>query len=153
MQPVTTSCFLPIILTPPDSAPSIHVALYLPTSGQETEFVEAVTNLKVVIEDLREVHPSAPIYVRGDSNVNNNNIPRVKVFQNFIHNLELQDIAVNHNTYHHFVGDGMFDSSIDIIMHSKNIDFPEKITGVLCQREYPEVDSHHGVILSSVCLP
>ena len=153
VQPVATSCFLPIILTPPDSVPSIHVALYLPTSGQETEFVEAVTNLKVVIEDLKEVHPNATIYIRGDCNVNKNNVPRSNVFQNFINNLELQDVPTNHNTYHHFVGDGMFDSSIDIIMHSKNIDFPERIIGVLCQTEYPEVDSHHDVILSSLCLP
>ena len=153
VHPVTTSSFLPIIFSPLGSPPSIHIALYLPTSGQEIEFVEAITNMRVVIDDLKEIHPDATVYIRGDSNVNKNNIPRSKLFRDFVENLELQNVPTNHNTYHHFVGAGMFDSSIDIIMHTSNNDYHEEITGILCQADYPEVDSHHDAILSSVCLP
>ena len=37
--PVSTTSFLPLVFAPPGSPVSIHIALYLPTSGQEAEFV------------------------------------------------------------------------------------------------------------------
>ena len=153
VHPVSTSSFLPIIFSPPNTQTSIHIGLYLPTSGLETEFIEAITMLRVAVDDLNDLHPDAPIFLRGDCNVNKNNAARTKVFEDFTSNLHFKNIPTNHNTYHHFIGNGLFDSNIDIIMHSSNFLESEKIVDILCQANYPEVDSHHDIILSSVTLP
>ena len=36
---VTSTAFLPVVLSLPGSMPSVHVALYLPTHGQDPQFV------------------------------------------------------------------------------------------------------------------
>ena len=151
--PVTTSSFLPLILRPPNAPVSIHIALYLPTSGKENEFIEEITLLRIIIEDLQEKYPDAPIFLRGDSNVNKNNTARSKMFHDFASSLNFKNIPTNHNTYHHFIGDGLFDSNIDIIMQSDNVFFSEQIAAILCQDDFPEIDSHHDIILSSLTLP
>ena len=113
VHPVSTSSFLPVIYKPPDLPTSIHIALYLPTSGLEVEFIEELTKLTVVINDLTNIYPGALIFLRGDCNVNVKNATRSKIFDDFILKLDLKDIPTNHNTYHHFMGDGLFDSNID----------------------------------------
>ena len=150
---VSSPSFLPIILRLPNSPDSIHICLYLPTSGQETEFADAITDLRVVIEDLKKKYPEAIIYLRGDSNVNKNNTGRLKMFNDFVSYFKFKNIQTNHKTYHHFIGDGLFDSDIDIIIHSDEAQFDEKIVEILCQNDFPEVDSHHDVIVSSLTLP
>ena len=153
VHPVSTTSFLPIIYSHPGSPVTIHIALYLPTSGQESEFMEEITLLKIAIEDLKETHPEAFIFLRGDSNVNTKNKDRATIFENFCSTLGLEQIPINHSTYHHFVGNGLFDSSIDIIAHSKNAPSKEKVEKIFCQKNFPEVDSHHDIIMSSVSIP
>ena len=153
LHPVTTSAFLPLIFTPPNAPVSIHITLYLPTSGKENEFIEEITLLRIVIEELQEKYPDAPIFLRGDSNVNKNNLGRSKIFHDFASSFNFKKIPTNHNTYHHFIGDGLFDSNIDIIMQSGNDHFSEKIAAILCQDDFPEIDSHHDIILSTLTLP
>ena len=153
VHPVSTSSFLPVIYKPPDLPTSIHIALYLPTSGLEIEFIEELTKLTVVINDLTNIYPGALIFLRGDCNVNVKNATRSKIFDDFVLRLNLKDTPTNHNTYHHFMGDGLFDSNIDKIMCSSNVEDSEMINAILCQTEYSEVDSHHDIILSSVTLP
>ena len=106
-----------------------------------------------MITDLTHIYPGALIFLRGDCNGNVKNVTRSKVFDDFVQKLDLKDIPTNHNTYHHFMGDGLFDSNIDKIMSSSNVEDSEMIDAILCQTEYPEVDSHHDIILSSVTLP
>ena len=43
---VASSAFLPIVVAIPGSHISVHVALYLPTHGQDTEFVSELANLR-----------------------------------------------------------------------------------------------------------
>ena len=107
--PPETSSFIAIIFHPPASQPSIHISLYLPTAGKESEFVEEITKLRIFIENLGETHPDHQIYIRGDSNVNPNNGVRVNIFNDFKSNLKLAMVSMGHKTYHHFLGQGLFD--------------------------------------------
>ena len=51
------------------------------------------------------------------------------------------------------MGAGLFDSNIDIIAQSENSAYSEEVTNIYCGKDYPEIDSHHDIILSSVALP
>ena len=96
------------------------------------------------------------IYIRGDANVNIKNIDRVNIFNSFKNHLDLIETKTAHKTYHHFVGGGLFDSNVDVILQSKGSFEPaevESITGILCKNEFPELNSHHDVILSLFSLP
>ena len=84
--------FLAILFKPPDSPPSLHVSLYLPTSGKESEFIEEVTKLEVFLQEMSEMHPSSLIFIRGDSNVNMNNKQRVYIFNNFKSSYNLNSV-------------------------------------------------------------
>ena len=151
--PTSSTAFLPLIYSPPSSQPSVHIALYLPTSGQETEFIDQITELKLKIKEILLIYPGAILFLRGDSNVNPNNKPRARIFKNFCDELKLKNVLINHKTYHHFLGNGAFDSSIDVILHSLSAPSPEEIRQTFCQNTYPEVDSHHDPIASAVSLP
>ena len=154
VYPTSSSSFLPLVYSPPGSPTSIHIALYLPTSGLETEFVDQITELKNKIEEILTIHKGSIVFIRGDSNVNPNNTQRSRMFANFCEELNLKNIPTNHKTYHHFIGQGAFDSSIDVILHSStSAPVQEEITKVLCQNVHPEIDSHHDAIVSRVSLP
>ena len=153
IHPVSTTSFLPLIYSPPGSPTSIHIALYLPTSGQETEFLNQITELRVVIGNLSEIYPDSLFFIRGDSNVNPNNTRRAKIFADFCSDLNLISIPTQHKTYPHFLGEGLFDSSIDVILQSETAPYTEEILKIFCQDRFPEIDSHHDLILSSVSLP
>ena len=153
IYPVSTSSFLPVIFSPPGSPVSVHIALYLPTSGQESKFVNEITQLRFVIEEIKEKYPDCLLYLRGDCNVNKNNRDRNNVFMSFCSSLNLKNVSIPHKTYHHFVGEGLFDSNIDVILHSENSPEPESFMAVICKFENYLVDSHHDIILSKISLP
>ena len=149
---VQTSSFLPIIFSPPGSPVTAHVALYLPTSGRESDFLEAITMLCNTLEDISEKYDNCLIFLRGDANVNTNNKERMAIFSSFLEQHCLSQVKISHKTYHHFLGGGAFDSNIDIILEPK--DSPcESITTIYCKHDYPQIDSHHDVILSSFSIP
>ena len=60
--PVSSSAFLPIVFQPPGSQLSVHIAVYLPTSGQESQFIEELSKLSNCIEEISDAHPDVPIY-------------------------------------------------------------------------------------------
>ena len=155
--PVTSSAFLPILLTLPECRPSVHVALYLPTHGQDTEFVSEIANLKNCLDRLNSTHNYPLLYIRGDANVNCKNLTRVKVLKSFMAHFNLVRIEITHKTYHHFVGAGQYDSNVDVILHTVGTTISgmqqEKISGIICQKITPVMSSHHDVILSSFHLP
>ena len=150
---VSSSSFLPIVFSPPGSPVSIHIGLYLPTSGREADFIEAITQLMNTVEDIKEKYEDCLIFLRGDGNVNQNNLERALLFSNFLSNFSLTQINIGHKTYHHFLGGGSFDSNIDVILQSENAPFEETITSVYCKHDWPEIDSHHDVIISAVNIP
>ena len=80
--PTTSSAVLPLLLSLPGLCPAAHITVYLPTSGREAEFVSALGVLESCIEKILEDF-SCTIYIRGDFNVNPNNLTRADLFSNF----------------------------------------------------------------------
>ena len=66
VHPVKTSSYLPIIFHPTGGLKSIHISVYLPTLGQETQFVDEMSKLSCTMDELALLHPEAPIFLRGD---------------------------------------------------------------------------------------
>ena len=151
--PAVTSSFLGLLFHPPHSPPSLHISLYLPTSGKEAEFLEEITKLADFIDNVLEQYPGALIFIRGDSNVNVNNVARLGAFTEFKTIFNLANIPIKHKTYHHFLGDGLFDSNIDVIMHGEAEDILEEVRTIFCQDDYACINSHHDLIVSTFVLP
>ena len=146
---VTSTAFLPVVLSLPGTKPSVHVALYLPTHGQDTQFVSELASLRNCLDDLNTVYDSPTLYIRGDGNVNQNNINRVNILRCFKDHLYLKETCIKHKTYHHFVGKGKYDSNVDVILHNDH----ETVVDILCSKECPEINSHHDAIISAFCVP
>ena len=150
IQPVPTfSGFISILLCLPECQETIHTSVYLPTSGKEVEYSNQLTDLRAHLESLSDSHPDACLYLRGDFNSNKNNVNRCKQLNSFCRALNVTPVIIPHKTYHHFVGDGKFDSSIDLILHSVKSVNLECVLKILCKFNEPENFSHHDVIVSS----
>ena len=52
-----------IILKLPGFPTTIHIGLYLPTGGRETEYVLELSNLETTIDDISEMHPEATFFL------------------------------------------------------------------------------------------
>ena len=50
--PPPSSAITPILMQIPGLQTSVHISLYLPTSGQEHEFISQLSNLRHLIEDV-----------------------------------------------------------------------------------------------------
>ena len=151
--PPKSSSFLGLLFQPPCCPPSLHVSIYLPTSGKESEFVREITMLRELLEEVTDASKADLIYIRGDSNVNDNHSARRKMLKDFMDSQNLIRIPFSHKTYHHFVGNGRFDSNIDVILQSKNKHPAEVIESIYCKNKYPIIDSHHDIIISKVDIP
>ena len=153
IHPSPSTSFLPLVLSPPGCPVSIHIAIYLPTSGKETQFLEEILLLENTLDELRDLYQDCLIYIKGDGNVNPNNKDRSEIFQNFLSNNHLKLVNITHKTYHHFLGGGAFDSNIDIIAQTSETVCSEAVTRIFCRNEYPEIDSHHDLLVSKVSFP
>ena len=142
----TSKAFLPIILKMPDLKVSIHVSIYLPTHGKDTEFVSDLVDLRVCLDGLIERFTDPIIFIRGDSNVNDNNYTRVTLLQQLISDYQLQGTRLDHPTYHHFVGNGHYDSRIDKLILSIFDNVTESVTNIMCIHDHPDMLSHHDII-------
>ena len=91
--------------------------------------------------------------MHGDGNCNEKNLPRCQSLHSFLRRNSLQSVSFTHCTYHHFVGDGKFDSFLDLILHSHPEMIRENVKEIFCIKDYPEISSHHDLILSSFNLP
>ena len=140
---VSSTSFLPVIFNPPGSLKSIHFAVYLPTLGHENEFVEELSKLTDTVYELRNVHPDAPIFLRGDFNVNQNQKKRMELLNLFCSELSLQQVGFPKPTYHHFLGGGKSDSYLK----------SEVIKNIECKLDNPLIDSHHDLIVSEYEVP
>ena len=60
------------------------------------------------------------MFIRGDANVNSKNTGRTELFQNLCKSFNLKFTDICHPTYHHFTGDGMSDSELDVLLHSQD---------------------------------
>ena len=82
---VSTTAFLPLVFCPPGLPPSVHIAVYLPTAGQESRFLEELSNLSIVIDDILVIYPGALLYLRGDFNVSHTNVNRAALLRSFLY--------------------------------------------------------------------
>ena len=148
-----SASFLPIVVDIPGWNPMIHLAMYLPTAGKDSEFCDDLARMRLSVEDLCVRFPSASVFIRGDSNSNKNNLKRNAVFNNFCLELGLTRVELHHPTYHHFLGDGVFDSEIDVLLFSSNEHVSEQLLHINCKLDDFRVDSHHDVLLSVCNVP
>ena len=98
-------------------------------------------------------YPGCLVYLRGDFNCNINNHARRKLEEQFCSTHSYIKINIPHKTYHHFVGEGTFDSNVDVIMHSKTVPHSETLNDIFCKNDFPIIQSHHDIILTSFILP
>jgi hypothetical protein len=151
--PVSSPAFLPIIFQPPGHQLSIHIAVYLPTSGQETQFMEELSKLCNCVEELADAHPDAPIYLRGDFNVRCSHTKRIDVLAHFTAQFDLLEVPLPHPTYHHFLGNGQSDSFLDKLFFSRSLPKGELLVTIYCKLADPFIESHHDMIISNWFLP
>ena len=130
-----------------------HIALYLPTCGQGTDYLNQIIELRIVVGNLSVIYPDSLFFIPGDSNANPNNTSRAKIFSDFCADLNLINIPTQHKIYHHFLREGLLDSTIDVILQSETAPYTDEILKIICQTRFPKIDSHHDSILSSVSLP
>ena len=140
-----------IVISMPNTIVSAHFAIYLPTSGLDDEFVEEISNLEVCLEETLEKYPGIQVFIRGDSNCNKNNAPRVMLFEDLLKKFKLKQISIPHLTYHHFTGDGCSDSGIDVVVGpSDGVFGSETIDDIICVLDNPSLGSHNDIIQSSL---
>ena len=151
--PSSTPAILPMLLKLPKHGISCHIVIYLPTSGHEPEFVAAIASLDFYIEEINLKYDGCPIFIRGDANVNPNNVARASLFRHFLDKHNLLKVDLNHPTYHHFIGDGAWDSALDVLLYQNKRGIFEDYTRIICRLTNPLLNSHHDVILSSFHLP
>ena len=151
--PLISSSFLPILFHPPDAPLTIHIAVYLPTSGKETEFVNELAKLSIAVDDLGKAYPKAAKFIRGDFNVNNKNPKRSQALDLFCFQHKLQEVHIPKPTYHHFTGEGKSDSFLDRVFFSSSDTSFESLTEIECSKENPIIDSHHDLIRTELVLP
>ena len=153
VYPTQSSAFLPLVLQLPSSRVSVHIAIYLPTHGKDAEFISELAGLKNCIEEISSIYDHPLIFIRGDGNSNPKNLTRIQLLNHFMQECSMSKVDIVHCTYHHFVGDGKFDSKIDVILHTKANFVEETIAKIICKNDHPEMSSHHDIILSDFSLP
>ena len=151
--PTNTSSFLPVIFKKPGLVTTVHVALYLPTHGKDSEFVSDLAELRNCLDELNNRLTRPILYIRGDGNINSNNTARSALLQQLLRDYSLTRTDIGHTTYHHFVGGGMYDSNIDLLLHTCEENTSEYVCSIVCVNENPAVLSHHDVILSEFSVP
>ena len=150
------------MLEKPGYQTSIHITIYLPTAGKESEFVKELSILQNTIDKLCDEHPDSLVFIRGDANASL--CPRVGnkrdgLFQYFMEENKLDNAPINHKTYHHFTNNGMSDSCIDVIIFStiSSDGIPSSVTEsvckVICGKTNPAIDSSHDALLTTFSLP
>ena len=148
-----SSSFLPLVLCLPNSKPSIHITLYLPTRGKESQFLGEIANLKVALDDLIKEHKDPAIFLCGDANASSSNSKRYPLFNHFCSTYNLKLVYINHKTYHHFMGQGNSDSDLDVLLHSDHDYVCEHLAHVRCGQVDQLIDSHHDVLISTCTIP
>ena len=151
--PTSSASVLAIVLALPHQEISSHICIYLPTCGQENEFISALSCLDSCIGQISDKYVDPNIFIRGDANVNPKNATRTSVFDHLLLKHNLVRVDVPHPTYHHFLGQGLFDSPLDVLIHVKKQSVTEEIQTIVCKLQHPLIESHHDLIISTFSLP
>ena len=148
-----TSSFLPIILELPSCRVSIHIGIYLPTAGQDSQYIAELAKLRSTLDELLLKYRNPVIFLRGDANSSEKNVLRRTLLSSFIKDYNLTRASINHMTYHHFLGDGKSDSDLDVLLFSSLPDVLENLDHIHCKLNEPNVDSCHDILVSSASIP
>ena len=148
----STPAFLTAIFKPPGLATTAHISIYMPTHGKEIDFIADLAELRNSIDNLNNIYDYPTLFIRGDSNCNPNNKQRYSLWQQFLKDYDLHSVQLGHSTYHHFLGSGLYDSSIDVILHSKKYGH-ESLTEIVCRHDNPTILSKHDMITSVAVIP
>ena len=141
-----SSSFLPVVLDIPNVQTSIHIALYLPTAGQDSEYLAELSKLRLALDELVLRLDNPAVFLRGDANSSTNNNFRNTVFSTFCKDYSLERIPINHKTNHHFLGQGKSDSDLDVILFSNQHGAQEELLALHCKLQNPQIDSHHDLL-------
>ena len=148
IHPVESTTVLPILFQPPGCALTVHITVYLPTLGQESQFIDELAKLSLVMDEMSDEHPDAPIYLRGDFNVSQTNPKRTQLLTHFCSQHHLTEVPIPKPTYHHFLGGGKSDSFLDKILFSKSVSHFETLQTIECSLSNPLINSHHDLLIS-----
>ena len=151
--PLTTTSFLPILFHPPGFLHTIHICVYLPTAGKESQFLDELAKLTIAVEELSDSYPEAPIYLRGDFNASLSNAKRNNLLIHFCSEFGLLEVPIPFPTYHHFLGSGLSDSFLDKLLYSESVIDREILIDIHCKLSDPLIESHHDMIISSWSVP
>ena len=147
--PTSSPSSLPILLSIPGLQTTAHIAIYLPTSGKESEFITALAALEATVTMILEEY-SCPIYIRGDFNVNPNNKSRAALFKHLCEKHKLSCLDLQHPSHHHFLGDGLYDAQLDVLLYAGPPEKADHLKEIICKLDNPLVESHHDVIVSTI---
>ena len=144
-------------MTLPGHPTTVHINIYLPTAGRDAEYVSELSKLETALDEISAEYDDPIVIICGDANAS---IPmrqsnsRDILFHYFYNRMNLYPVLTNHKTYHHFMGEGSSDSSIDVILlkHSA-IEISENIKKIICSKDDPRVDSKHDIIISQLTIP
>jgi hypothetical protein len=149
--PTASSSFLPILLNIPGYSTSIHVAIYLPTAGRNSEFISALSLLDTFLLEAQVMY-SCPVFIRGDANCNPNNHERFALFTHFCSKHGLNSIDFKHPSHHHFTGNGVSDAQLDVLLHQSpnpRAKAQERLSLLVCKLQNPLIDSAHDLVIST----
>ena len=133
---------------------SYHICIYLPTAGKDDQFISELSSLEVLLTDIYKKHDGkCPIFIRGDGNASSKNVLRSNLLKHFLLKHNLFRVKIPHHTYHHFVGNGLFDSDLDIILYSDTPGTSEVLENVICKLDNPLINSLHDIVITTFTLP
>ena len=144
---------VPKYVVPKSEVPVILYSTYLPTSGQDDDFLDILAQLKADIDN--NIDKSMAIIIGADTNVSKKSTSRrYSAMQQFLESLSLESI-LDHQlpTFHH--NNQSSESQIDHVYFS----IPEKsririkLKTQLCLKENPSNLSSHDVIVGEIVLP
>ena len=162
IQDPVSSRILVLVLDKPGFQTSIHITIYLPTAGKDSDFIKELSTLQNITDNLNDAYPDSVTFIRGDANASSvprDNNKRDALFKYFLEENKLLSIPINHSTYHHFMNGGMSDSTIDVILASEDTSegIPssaiETLVKVICSKTNSAVDSCHDILISELLLP
>ena len=127
---------------------SVHITIYMPTQGKDQQFFVDFADLRNSINDINNSFDNPILYIRGDININPKNKQRYPLLRKLLQDYHLNKVELVHPTYHHFMGNGLFDSPIDVLLYSDEASGGEEKIEIICKKENPTILSHHDMIIS-----
>ena len=81
--------------------PVFLISVYMPTSGKDPLYIDALADLSNVISDMYDSCPESMIILGGDFNNNSKNKPRFTLWSHFLAQYDISQINLMKPTYHH----------------------------------------------------